>query len=100
MPNSSPYTRGLWGDLVRSFRGPQRAVMVMIFVAILAASVLSVVCFITLLDAGNTRSQILWGVAFLASFLTLGLLKMGYYQRIDRLAILDALKEIRDKQQG
>ena len=97
MQNASPYTRGLWADLARSFQGPQRAVMTMIFVAILAATALSIVCVVALLEADDTRSQILWGVFFLASFLSLGLLKTGYYQRIDRLAFLDALEEIRDR---
>ena len=98
MKHSSPYTRGLWADVARGFQGPSRGVMILIFVAILAVFALCVVCLVVMLDAADTRSQILFGVLFLACLLAVGLLKMGYYQRLDRLAILDALQEIRERQ--
>ena len=98
MKHSSPYTRGLWADMARGFRGPNRGVMILIFADILIVLALCIVCLIGLLDAESTRSQILFGVFFLACLLAVGLLKMGYFQRLDRLAILDALAEIRERQ--
>lgn len=83
--------------MARGFQGPQRGVMILIFVAILAVFALCIVCLVVMLDADDTRTQILFGVLFLACLLAVGLLKMGYYQRLDRLAILDALEEIRER---
>lgn len=86
--------------MARGFQGPNRGLMILIFVAILVVFVLGVLCLVGMLDADGTRSQILLGVFFLACLFTVGLLKMGYFQRLDRLAILDALEEIRDHQKG
>ena len=95
MSESSPYRRGLFADIARGFRGPTRGFMILVFVAILVMLAVCVWCLVGLLEADDTRSQILFGVFFLASFFGMGLLKMGYYQRLDRLAILDALEELR-----
>ena len=57
----------------------------------------AIVCLVGLLGADDTRSQILFATFFLACLLALGLLKLGYFQRLDRLAFLDALEEIRDQ---
>lgn len=98
MKHPSPYRRGLRADMARGFTGPQRGLMVLIFADIIVVLGLCIVSFIALVNADDTRSQILFGVFFLALFVAVGLLKMGYFQRLDRLAILDALKEIRDRQ--
>ncbi len=97
MKYASPYERGLWADMRRGFQGHSRGVMILIFVAILGVFAVSVSALVGLLNADSTRDQILSSTLFLGAFLALGLLKMGYYQRLDRLAILDALEDIRDR---
>ena len=100
MKHSSPYTRGLWADMARGFQGPSRGVLILIFVDILVVFALCIVCLVGLLNADDTRSQIILGTLFLVCLLAVGLLKMGYFQRLDRLAILDALEDIRDRKDG
>jgi len=100
MKHPSPYRRGIWADMKRGFQGPQRGILILIFVDILVVFALCIVFLVGLLNADDTRSQIISGVLFLACLLAVGLLKMGYFQRLDRLAILDALEEIRDGQMG
>jgi hypothetical protein len=97
MKHSSPYQRGLWADMARGFQGPGRGLMILVFADVLVVFALCVVCLVGLLHADDTRSQILFGVFFLACLLAVGLLKMWFFQRLDRLAILDALEEIRDR---
>lgn len=97
MKHASPYRRGLRADVARGFQGPSRGLMILVFVAVLVVFALSLLALVALLNADDTRSQIIFSTFFLATFVAMGMLKMGYYQRLDRLAILDALEEIRDR---
>ena len=97
MKHTSPYQRGIWADMARGFRGPGRGIMILLFVDTLVFFALGVVCLVGLLRADDTRTLILYGVFFVSCLLVMGMLKMGYFQRLDRLAILDALEEIRDR---
>lgn len=72
--------------------------MVLIFVDIIVLLALCVFCLVNMVKADDTNSLVTLGVFFLASFFAMVMLKLGYFQRLDRLAILDALKEIRDRQ--
>ena len=98
MKHPSPYRRGIWADMARGFKGPGRGIMILIFVDILVIFALCIVFLVGPLNADSTRSQILCGTFFLACLLAVGLLKLGYFQRLDRLALLDALQEIRERQ--
>ncbi len=84
--------------MARGFKGPQRGLMILIWIDIIVILALCVLCLIGLVNADDTRSQIMFGAFFLATFVALGLLKLGYFQRLDRLAILDALENIRERQ--
>jgi len=98
MKDPSPYRRGIRADMARGFQGPQRGLMVLIWIDIIVLLALCVLCVIGFVNADDTRSQLIFGVFFLAFFMALGMLKTGYFQRLDRLAILDALEEIRERQ--
>lgn len=86
--------------MARGFQGPTRALMILLFVDILVLFGLCIFCLVSMLRADDTRSLVHFGVFFLACFMAMGMLKMGYFQRLDRLAILDALEEVRDRLQN
>lgn len=81
----------------RGFEGPSRGLMILVWVDMIVVLALCVASLIGMVNADDTRAQIMFGAFFLACLFAVGMLKLGYFQRLDRLAILDALEEIRDQ---
>ena len=100
MKHPSPYRRSPVADMKRGFDGPQRALMIMILVDIVVVFALAALFLVWMFQADDARSQLIFGVLFLAAFVAGALLKMGWVQRLDRLAILDAVQELRDRERG
>ena len=88
------YDETLRTEVVASFRGRQRWMIIMVWVVsipIFAASVWAVVRFLQT-DASDLKSLIAYAALFLWTSAGVGLLKTWYYNRLDRNAVLRAVK--------
>ncbi len=81
-------------EIVHSFRGRQRWLIVVIWIVAPLIFAFSVWAAVRFFGADETRDQILYATLFLWASVGVGMLKSWYYARLDRNAILRELKRL------
>lgn len=84
----------LRAEIVRSFHGRQRGLIVLVWVVSVLVFAVSVWAAVQFFAAEETREQILFATIFLWASVGVGLLKSWYYARLDRNAILRAVNRL------
>lgn len=92
MAENRRYTRTLASEVRRSLRPPDRGLVLGVFAAGLVVLVLGVLCAVGLFTSDGTRDPVIFGVLFLACLQVIGLLKVWYWGRLDRNAVLDEIE--------
>ncbi len=77
----------LRAEVVQSFRGKQRWMVLLVWVQTLVFFLVSVWAAVQFFGTDETRDQILFATLFLWSSLAVALMKMWYWSRLDRNAL-------------
>ena len=78
--------------LAESFRGQHRWFVIAVYGVITVLAVLMVLSAVRFLGADQVSAQIRWGIGFLFSLTTIGLLKIWYWGELNRLALTREIK--------
>lgn len=86
--------RGLFDQIGDTFNGPQGGWTVFAWILSLAFFALSVFCFYKLTGAAESREGLLWLAGTMAGWISVGLVKIWFWMRMNHLATLRELKKI------
>ncbi len=80
--------------VVESFRGKSRWLVILVYFAVIAFTVLMVLAVYRLIATDSTREMIIWATTFLFCCLATTMLKVWYWMELNRNTVLREIKRL------